>query len=188
MAQAEQQSGYHYIDSEDHPEAAAAPQFGSFSVILASALQDRLVKLAARAVTESQQQLEDTAPSAATSTLSSSSSSSGEQEVVAIASILAKLDALPMHMTIKREAEMLQLAAFFDSLYPKLSSDAASQLNDLDFSEPAVLDAVLVGGLPALKVGQQLAALMAPGDAAVLRSMLHAQMAELFADFVTLVS
>jgi hypothetical protein len=184
--QAGQQSAYFYEDMEDSPSAAAPTQF-SFSVIIASALQVRLVKLAARAAAASQQQLDAAASSAPPSTLSSSSSS-GEQEVVAIASILAKLGPLPMSMTIKREEEMLQLAAFFDSLYPKLSSEASSQLNDLDFNEAAVLDAVLVGGLPALVVGQQLVGLMAPGDAAVLRSMLHAQMAELFADLVTLVS
>uniref|UniRef100_A0A383VTC7 Chitin-binding type-2 domain-containing protein n=1 Tax=Tetradesmus obliquus TaxID=3088 RepID=A0A383VTC7_TETOB len=172
-AGAQQQQQYFY-DDELEAEPAAPTAF-SGSIILGSALQDRLVKLAAKAAAAAQQQLDAT-----------TTSSSKAQEVEDIATILEQPGPLPMSMTIKREQQMLQLASFFDALYPKLSAAAAAQLHDLDFSRPEVLDAALVGGLPALQLGQSLAGVMGAGDAAVLRSMLHAQMAELFADFVAL--
>ncbi|WIA21807.1 hypothetical protein OEZ85_004190 [Tetradesmus obliquus] len=172
-AGAQQQQQYFY-DDELEAEPAAPTAF-SGSIILGSALQDRLVKLAAKAAAAAQQQLDAT-----------TTSSSNAQEVEDIATILEQPGPLPLSMTIKREQEVLQLASFFDALYPKLSAAAAAQLHDLDFSRPEVLDAALVGGLPALQLGQSLAGVMGAGDAAVLRSMLHAQMAELFADFVAL--
>jgi hypothetical protein len=182
--QEEEQSAPYYYDDVEGGDPAAATSFSS-SIIIASALQDRLVKLAAKAAAAAQQQLYS--PTA--STTSSSSSSNKLEDDSDVATILQQLGSLPMSMTVKREQEMLQLAGFFDSLYPKLSeAAAAAALNDLDLGSAAVLDAVLVDGLPALQLGKGLAGLMAAGDAAMLRSMLHAHMAELFADFMTLVS
>lgn len=162
------QPQYYYSDS-DYESAGITY---SSSIIMASALQDRMVKLAAQAVTASQQQPDG----------SSSRDDASAQEMS------MDVSPLPLHMTVKREEEMLQLARFFDGLEEKLSKEAKVQLKDLEVSDPAVLGVKLVDGLPVLQMGAALAELLTEADASKLRSVLNAQMAELFADFVTLVS